>query len=122
MRKERRDGASERGEEEASGGGREQRSEGEEQERSVLGRAIGREVIFKGVPRGGHWPVYCIQRTKKAQCGPRHCDFSITNTNLLMVCKLCIVMRRVMYCLKGGCYDFMWWKLWTGCIWHGIGA
>ena len=42
------DGARERWSEEASGSGREQRSEGEEQGRSMGGRDIGREENFKG--------------------------------------------------------------------------
>ena len=28
----------------------------------------------------------------------------------------------VMYCLTGRWHDFMWWQLWTGCIWHVLGA
>ena len=28
----------------------------------------------------------------------------------------------LMYCLSGGWHDFMWWQLWTECIWHGLGA
>ena len=46
------DGARASGEEEASGGGREQRSEGEEQLRSVGGIETGKEGNFKrGTPR-----------------------------------------------------------------------
>ena len=28
----------------------------------------------------------------------------------------------VMYCLTGRWNDFMWWQLWTWCIWHVLGA
>ena len=42
------DGARERVREEASGGRREQRSDGDEQGRSVRGRKIGKDVNFNG--------------------------------------------------------------------------
>ena len=85
-----RKGSTERrkeGREEASGGRREQRSEGEEKGRSVGGRAIGREGTFKGgtlrrTLANIHYTA--VRAQNNTQCGPCHCDFGITG----------IVMRR----------------------------
>ena len=64
------DGAKER--EEASGGRREQRSEGEEKGRSVGGREIGREGNFKGdtLRRTLASTLYSRERTKQHAMRP----------------------------------------------------
>ena len=85
MRKERRHGWSEgkRGREEASGGGREQRSEGEEQGRSVGGREMGEGGKLQGryhEEDTDQYTVYSVQNN--TQRGPCHCDFGVTNTKL----------------------------------------
>ena len=66
---------------EASGGRRERRSEGEEKGRSVGGREIGREVNFKGgtmrrTQASIHYTAVSAQNN--TQRGPCHCDFGIT--------------------------------------------
>ena len=66
---------------EASGGRREQRSEGEEKGRSVGGREIRREVNFKGgtlrrTLAGIHYTAVSAQNN--TQRGPCNCDFRIT--------------------------------------------
>ena len=66
---------------EASGGRRERRSEGEEKGRSVGGREIGREVNSKGgtmrrTLASIHYTAVSAQNN--TQRGPCHCDFGIT--------------------------------------------
>ena len=66
---------------EAIGGRRERRSEGEEKGRSVGGREIRREVNFKGgtlmrTLASIHYTAVSAQNN--TQCGPCHCDFGIT--------------------------------------------
>ena len=75
------------GGEEASGGRREQRSDGEEKGRNLGGREIGREGNFKGGTMGRtlasiHYTAVSAQNN--TQRGPCHCDFGITG----------ILMRR----------------------------
>ena len=81
----------------ASGGRRERRSEGEEKGMSVGGREIWREVNFKGdtlrrTLASIHYTAVSTQNN--TQRGPCHCDVGITST---------VIMRCVvMYCLTDG--------------------
>ena len=77
---------------EASGGRRERRSEGEEKGMSVGGREIWREVNFKGDTL--RRTLAAVSTQNNTQRGPCHCDFGITST---------VIMRCVvMYCLTDG--------------------
>ena len=90
-------------------GGRKRAEEG----LSEQGRETSREVSW-----GGHWPVIKYSQTIP-QRGPCHWYFVIINEKYWTCInyKLCVLFVRWIRW-----HDFMWWKLWPGCIWHGLGA
>ena len=119
VRKERRHGRSEgkrgerkRAEERGSNRARERSNGGAWEERRSGGKETSREVLW-----GGHCPVWYTAHKTTHNAALAIATLVLQNGYIKSVL-WCVVM----YCLTGGCHDFMWWQLWTGCIWNGLGV